>query len=286
LNNYTFVIPLYNDWVSINHLLLKINKEFKSKGKQANVLIINDASSDKIKINIKNLSCIKKIKILNLKENIGSQKAILIGLKYLKKNKKNSTIIVMDSDGEDDPAKLFQMINKAEKNDNLIVFAKRTQRLESLILRILNFVRLLITYILTGRYIDIGNYSVFSNKNLNNILSNDNTALAYCSGVLKNCKKIEFVGIKKKKRYFGLSKVKTSFLIKHSIKIISVFLSNLLVRSAIISIILIILLKNSNITSLIIFFLITLNLICLFYNITKKFDSRLEKLIKSELFYK
>ena len=28
MNNYTFVIPLYNDWVSINFLLLKINKEF------------------------------------------------------------------------------------------------------------------------------------------------------------------------------------------------------------------------------------------------------------------
>jgi polyisoprenyl-phosphate glycosyltransferase len=283
LNNYTFVIPLYNDWDSINVLLLKINKEFKLRKKQANILVINDASSEKINLNIKSHTCIKKVKILNLKKNVGSQKSIFIGLKYLKKNIKNSMIVVMDSDGEDDPAKLFQMINKAEKNNDSIIFARRTKRLEPLIFRILNLMRLLATYIFTGKYIDIGNYSVFSNKNLNSILANNNATLAYCSGVLKNCKKIEFVGVKKKKRYFGSSKVKLSFLITHSIKIISVFVNNLLLRSSIISILLIILFKNSNITYTIIFLLGAFNSICLFYNIIKNFDTATEKLIKNKL---
>ena len=247
---------------------------------------MNDASSEKINLNIKGLSYIKKIKILNLKKNIGSQKSIFIGLKYLKKNVKNSTIVVMDADGEDDPAKLFQMINKAERNKNSIIFARRTKRLESLIFRILNHLRLLVTYIFTGKYIDIGNYSAFSEKNLNNILANNDATLAYCSSVLKNCKKIEFVRIKKKKRYFGLSKVKFSFLVKHSIKIISVFLKNLLIRSLIISIVLIILLKDTNITYATIFSLGVFNSICFFYNIIKKFDSTSEKLIKSKLSYK
>ena len=279
-DNYKFLIPLYNDWPSLNILLNKINRELRRKKKIAEIFIVNDFSTDKKNILKKKLTNIKKIKILNLKSNVGSQKAIFTGLQYLKQFKNNSIITIMDSDGEDDPSKLLSLIKKAEDNQDSIIFAKRTKRLEPLIFRFLNFIRLLITFILTGKYMSIGNYSSFSSKNLLKILSNNKIELAYCSGVLKNCKKIDFLGVKKKKRYFGFSKVKFSFLIMHSLKIISVFLNQVLIRSAIIISTIILLFQRYEIYNYIIYILLLFNLFCVYLNIINLYFIRSIKIKK------
>ena len=77
---YLFLIPLYNDWRSLNFLLKKINAEVSKKKRIAEVIILNDASKTKKTLSKKSLSSLKKINIINLKENLGSQKAISIGL--------------------------------------------------------------------------------------------------------------------------------------------------------------------------------------------------------------
>ena len=51
------------------------------------MLIINDNSSDKLKLELKNLKVFKNIKVLSLNKNLGSQISIAIGLSYLKKVK-------------------------------------------------------------------------------------------------------------------------------------------------------------------------------------------------------
>jgi len=78
----TILLPLYNDWISLNKLLGK-NFFLKNK-KKFNVIIINDNSYIKKKF-IKNLKNFNKVIIINLKNNLGSQRAIIIGLSYLKK---------------------------------------------------------------------------------------------------------------------------------------------------------------------------------------------------------
>ena len=80
---YLFLIPLYNDWRSLNLLLKKINLELSKKKRVAEIIILNDASISKKKIFKKQLFFLKRIKIINLKTNLGSQKAISIGLKYV-----------------------------------------------------------------------------------------------------------------------------------------------------------------------------------------------------------
>ncbi len=86
---YLFLIPLYNDWRSLNLLLKKINFEMSKKKQVAEVIILNDASDTINNISKKKLFFLEKIKIINLKTNLGSQKAISIGLKYLLNLKKN-----------------------------------------------------------------------------------------------------------------------------------------------------------------------------------------------------
>ena len=53
--------------------------------------------------------------MLSLNKNLGSQKSIAIGLKYLENKKISQIITIMDSDGEDDPSKINEMINEAKE---------------------------------------------------------------------------------------------------------------------------------------------------------------------------
>ena len=231
MKNFIILSPTYNDWESLDKLLFEINKRIQELSGIFKILIINDFSEKQHSIKLKRLKNISDIKILNLKKNIGSQKAICLGLKYLYKFKKDSIIVVIDSDGEDDPSKIKEIINLSIKNKDSVVTVNRLSRRESLFLRSLNKLRLIFTYIFTGKYINFGNYSAFHSKNLKKILSNSRLWLAYSGGIAKNCPKIKSLYVKKKKRFLGKSKVSFLFLLKHSINIILVFKKELLIRS-------------------------------------------------------
>ncbi len=233
MKNIVILLPVFNDWASANLLIKKINQFFLNKNFLINILIVNDYSSDKINLNKKNLRKIKSIKVLNLSKNVGSQTAIYVGLKRIKADKK-SILIVMDSDGEDDYLKLKILIQKIIDEDNIILFASRSKRLEPVYLRILNQLRLIVTLILTGKYLNMGNFSAFNLKNLKKLLKNRNISLAYSSGVIKNFKKIKYHPIEKRKRYFGKSKVNTIFILKHAINLISVFYKEVFFRTLLI----------------------------------------------------
>lgn len=235
--NITVVIPVFNDWKSLNKLLKELNNQFKNLiVKQLNILIIDDASEKKEIIKINKLIKIDKIKIIKLKYNQGNQKAILVGLHYLNKINYKGTIIVMDSDGEDDPKKIKLLLNSLEKNKKYFIVASRKKRTENKILRSLNMIRLIITLILTGKFINFGNYSCFISKNLKKIIKDQSLKLAYCSTLQRN--DIKKIYINKKKRYYGKSKANLKFLLQHSINIISVFYKNSIINSFFLSLVL------------------------------------------------
>ena len=227
---YLFLIPLYNDWRSLNLLLKKINFEMSKKKQVAEVIILNDASDTINNISKKKLFFLKKIKIINLKTNLGSQKAISIGLKYLLNLKKKFIITVMDSDGEDDPSKINEMIKAAKISPNSIIVSCRTKRKEILIFRILYRIHLFLTYVLTGKWISFGNYSSFDSRNLLKLQKNNNTWFALSSSIINNCK-VKSIDAERKKRFFDKSKVSYVSLFFHSLRIISVFQKKVLVNS-------------------------------------------------------
>ena len=80
---FTFLIPVYNDWASLKILLEKIELQLKSQNDQFSIIILNDFSTLKCDISVKNFQKIKQLKIINFNKNIGSQRAIAIGLKYI-----------------------------------------------------------------------------------------------------------------------------------------------------------------------------------------------------------
>tara|TARA_E500000178_G_scaffold56764_1_gene53278 strand:- start:3475 stop:4323 length:849 start_codon:yes stop_codon:yes gene_type:complete len=277
LTKLKILLPLFNDWQSLELLLQKINNLFKKSKIFIEVIIVNDKSTSKFKLS-KNYSKIRKIRIIDLNKNLGSQKAIFIGLHYIYKNNNKSTIVVMDSDGEDDPLKIISLMKKVKNNPNYFIFVKRTKRLENFFLKFLNKIRLIITYLLTGKYLNIGNFSAFHSNLLKSILTNKDLSLAYCSGVIKNYHKLIFLGFPKKKRFYGNSKVNFLFLFKHSINIISVFYKSVLLRTFILFLLSLLYLNNNQ---FIIFFVILIFNIILAANYFFNRDFKHRKVIKN-----
>ena len=224
------VIPVFNDWRSLNKLLKKIDTNLKKKFNEIQFLIVNDNSSQKPKISINKYSCIKKIEILNLSENVGSQKAIAMGLLYLKKSKGDSIITIMDSDGEDDPKQVPIMIDQAMKNSRYVITSNRKSRKESRLIIFLYKLHLILTFLTSFKWISFGNFSSFHKKNLSSLLKDDSVFYAISSAIIKNCSiKREYA--KRRKRYFDKSKLGLRSLIEHSLRVNAVFFKNILFNS-------------------------------------------------------
>lgn len=140
------VIPIFNDWKSLNKLLFEINENVNI-GATTRVLVIDDFSSTKKNIKKKKFRNIKKIEILRLESNIGSQKAIAVALNYLKEKKQEFDFItIMDGDGEDNPKEIINMIETANKNRSSVVVSCRKNRKENYLIKYFYRIHLLITF--------------------------------------------------------------------------------------------------------------------------------------------
>jgi len=288
MSNFIILTPTFNDWKSLNKLLMEIDKNVsRTKGKFS-VLIIDDASTIKPNLKYKNLKKIKKITVITASKNLGSQKSICLGLKYLKRINTKAVIVIIDSDGEDNPRNVNKLINLANKNPKSIITANRLQRESNFSYKIFYKLHLLITFMLTGKYIDFGSYSSFNSKNLVQLFVKSDLWLAYPAAVAKNAKSIKSYYMNKQKRYYDKSKVNIYFLLNHSINIISVFDSSVFRKSIILSIILFFIgfIINNFIFYIPIIFIIIFNI---FINYNKKkvsLFSNDKKLIKSIKKYK
>ncbi len=279
------ILPTYNDWKSLNKVLKILDFTLKKQNKEIYIIVVNDGSSSKFK-KMQKFQGFKKITILNLKKNGGSQKAIYIGLKFIQNKIKNldkSIISILDSDGEDNPRVVKKLINYAEKKKNFFIFASRKSRTENIFLKFLNNLRLYLTWVLTGKFINFGNFSSFPSSILKKIILRDDIYLAFSSGVIKNYKKIFLYSTNKNKRFFGTSKVNLSFLFLHSMKIISVFHNVVFIRSFVITSILMIANENLVIDIIIMVLFLLLNLSLLILNWLSKPKKRFNLYIKNIL---
>ena len=278
------VLPTYNDWKSLEKVLEILNLRLKNLKKDIYILIINDCSKEKFK-KTKNFKNFKKIIVLNLKKNLGSQKAIYVGLKYLQKKIKdynNVIISILDSDGEDDPKALKKLIQITERKKDFFIFASRKGRTENRFLKILNKARLYITLILTGKFINFGNFSSFPSSLLKRITLNDDIFLAFSSGVAKNYSKLFLYNVKKKERFYDTSKVNIKFLIIHSIKIISVFYKIVFLRTFLIMSFLLLISKNNFYSSyIIVLTFLLLNILLFLISWVGKPKQKISNFIKS-----
>ena len=225
------LIPLYNDWQSLLKLLENINHLVSDIDHIISIVVVNDGSTEKIPNSFPSYSKINSIKIINLKENIGHARSIATGLKFILENDNFDYIIPMDSDGEDRPNEIKDLIKKIEPQSDLPIVCERVKRSEGFFFKFCYFLHKLITLTFTGRSIKFGNFTCIPKEVVKNMI-NEKATWSSFSGSLSKISKIK-IGIPSERgtRYFGPSKMSFKNLLIHSISIMAVFKVNVLIRS-------------------------------------------------------
>ena len=247
MKNFIILIPVYNDWENLNKLLKKINDEAEINNFEFEVFIINDASTVNADINFIKTKNIISLNILNLSKNIGSQRAIALGLEYLFESKKNKTsdIIIIDSDGQDDPKILKNLISANENSDSDIIVVERTNRNEPLWFQFFYFLHKIVLLIFTGKHIKFGNFSLIKSKKLKDLSNKADLWAAYPAAVINNLKKIGRIKSERKKRYSGETKMNLKKLFYHSSRVFSVFKNKIFLISTVYTFLMFIFFKNN-----------------------------------------
>jgi len=228
------LIAVYNDWSSLDILLGEIYKKLnQTVWKNYEVYIVNDAST--IEIPEKNK---RKIKVINLFNNIGSQGAISIGVKYIQKKIDDMThLLIMDSDGEDKPEDIVRLLDECKNNENKIVFARRKKRRESVLFRALHFTYKKIFKMLIGKDLDFGNFSCMTKANLNKIVNINNLQTHYSASILRSKIPFSKIDCEKGFRIEGSSKLNFWKHFAHALMSLSVFVDLIAIKFFFISLV-------------------------------------------------
>jgi len=255
------LIPVYNDWESLNKLLSEINENIKSFSDiNFECLIVNDASTIQSS-ELKKPSNFLSIDLLNMKENRGHARCNAFGIRYAIQNKEFDNLILMDGDGEDRPEEIKSLIEKTKENPSLSVVAKRVKRSEGLFFQFLYQLHKVITFIFTGKNVNFGNYSILTRSDVEKLHSKASLWSSYSGSVKKNLKYFQEINSTRGLRYFGPSQMSLFKLMVHSFSIIAVFKYQVFFRSTLMLIALAFL--NSYLGTLAIFF----QILIVFFNL-------------------
>ena len=225
------LIPVYNDWQSAFKLLENINSEVSTLEGEFSVMIVNDASIEDRPEFLSDLTSLKSIQIINMRENKGHARCNAAGLKHVNEKEDFDYIIPMDGDGEDRPEELSLLIEKIIDYPDKAVTADRIKRAEGSFFKFCYLVHKYLTFVFTGQMIKFGNYTCLPKFVVNKMVNEVATWSSFSGSLAKITKDRKSTPSIRGKRYFGPSKMSFFNLLKHSLSIIAVFKTALLIRS-------------------------------------------------------
>lgn len=122
----SIIVPVFNEELTIEQFYKEIDSVCRLiSGKTVEIIFVNDGSSDNTKSKLDIISEKDyRVKILHLARNQGHQIALTAGMDFAC----GDIVITIDSDLQDPPQLIIEMINKIEKENFDIVHAHRLSR--------------------------------------------------------------------------------------------------------------------------------------------------------------
>ncbi len=227
------VMPVFNDWESFKHLVRKIDETVRGEALQASVLAVNDGSVSEFEGReeaVRGLRHIHAVDILHLTRNLGHQRAIAVALAYAEKVLKPDAVVVMDSDGEDRPEDILELLTKSTEYRDKIIFARRAKRSEGVLFRLFYRTYKVVYRVLTGSSISFGNFCLIPSGVLKRLVFVSEIWNHFSAGVIRS--RLPFVTIPtvRGKRIEGPSRMSLSGLIIHGLSAIAVHMDTVAVR--------------------------------------------------------
>jgi glycosyltransferase involved in cell wall biosynthesis len=220
----TLIMPILNDWPTCAILLQRIDGIALPTVGHLRVLIVDDGSSTPVPAG-EDLTFrrITEVLVLDLACNLGHQRAIALGLAWVARDYPHSRVVVMDSDGEDDPADIPRLVAALEGAPGAIIVAGRTQRSEGMRFRVGYAAYQLLFRLLVGRQIDFGNFCAFGPAVVQRLARTSDTWNHLAATLLRARVAVVRVPTRRGSRYAGRSSMNLPALIAHGLSAFAVF---------------------------------------------------------------
>jgi GT2 family glycosyltransferase len=222
------VTPVYEDVEASSRLFKELSVKFK---RDVFVVAVDDGSV-KQPLNISSLqsSGVDGV-VLKLRRNVGHQRAIAIGLGYVSEYiQPEQKVVVMDSDGEDLPSTIPDLLNRLAAADVDVVVAQRKSRVETFRFKAFYAVYKLFFSIMTGRAISFGNFMALKASSVKRLVAMQELSIHVAGAVLASKLRTVVCPLDRGKRYAGQSKMNFVGLVLHGFKGLMVFAEDVLVR--------------------------------------------------------
>ncbi len=236
MNDIIILTPVFNDWASFHQLIQDIDRVMAGMRQSARIVAVNDGSTlldDQREYHVS--SSITSVECVHLVRNLGHQRAIAVGLVALSDDPDADAIIVLDADGEDNPADIAHLLQARMQYPNHIIVARRSQRSEELSFLIFYRLYKSMFYLLTGTYIDFGNFCLIPRAHLSTLLYDANLWNHMAAAIMRSRLPLQRINTSRSKRYFGQSQMNFVSLVLHGLSAISVYLDLVLIRILIFS---------------------------------------------------
>ena len=235
--------PVLDDWVAARELLSRLDAAFAARPDEVSVLLVNDGSTQKIPpgFGAGPYRRLREVGIVTLKKNLGHQRALAVGLCHIAEKVPCDAVVVMDSDGEDDPADAARLAGQLEASVTAavpvspIIFAERTKRSESFGFRLGYQGYRLLHYVLTGRGIRFGNFSVIPRARLSGLTVEPMLWNHYAASVVASRQPVATMPSHRGTRFAGKSHQSFVKLVIHGLSALSCYNEIIGVRLLLIS---------------------------------------------------
>ena len=239
----TVLMPVFNDWSALEKLLLNLDSVLWANKTVVDVLVVDDGSTQSCPMEslTRPYTAINRLEVLHLRRNLGHQRAIAIGLTQLEAEQATcELIVVMDSDGEDDPRDVCRLVERCNAGERqTMIFAERTKRSESFRFRVCYQLYRIVHRILTGRSVRVGNFSVIPRARLTGLVTSSDLWNHYAAAALMSRQPFDTITSTRAKRLDGRSKMNFVGLVLHGLSAISVYSETIGVRLMIATILMI-----------------------------------------------
>src|SRR3970040_1662964 len=111
------VVPVYNEEENVEPLIGEINGVLRHLGKSYEVVVVDDGSEDRTFAVLSKLHREQPtMTVVRLKRNFGQTAALAAGLAYAR----GEIVILMDGDGQNDPADIPALLAKLAEGNDLV----------------------------------------------------------------------------------------------------------------------------------------------------------------------
>jgi len=220
------LMPVYNDWTAVGLLLPLLEKALTAHQMKAEILIVDDGSTDPIPSILRQatFTAFESIDVLPLKRNLGHQRAIAIGLCFIEANRSCDAVVVMDCDGEDDPDDVPRLVHECIANGGQkIIFAARRRRSENLAFKLFYHFYRLTHFLLTGVKVRVGNFSIVPEASLRRLVVVSELWNHYAAAVHKAKLPLAILPTRRGERLYGSSRMNLVALVVHGLSAMAVF---------------------------------------------------------------